>query len=93
MICHALVERLDPGKDPNKRNQWLVESERMYEGIKGEHEETRSASVKASLASAEVKAAAAQVGDRNWKWGKKDLVSDYGGVYSLFVQPLRERAK
>ncbi|KAL9120182.1 MAG: hypothetical protein Q9187_003261 [Circinaria calcarea] len=38
LICHALVERVDGGKDTNKMNQWLVESERMYEGMKGEYE-------------------------------------------------------
>jgi len=38
LICYALVERVDGGKDPDKRNQWLVESERIYEGMKEEYE-------------------------------------------------------
>ena len=41
LICRALVERLDGGKDPHKRNQWLVESEHMYEEMKGEYESTK----------------------------------------------------
>ena len=41
LTCHALVERLDGGKDPDKRNQWLAESERLYEGMKGEYEMTK----------------------------------------------------
>src|SRR5271154_4972682 len=41
----------------------------------------RSTSVQASSPSSQVKAAAGQVGDRNWKW-EKNLVSDYrGGIY------------
>lgn len=38
LVCRTLVERLEGGKDPDKRNQWLVESERLYEGMKGEYE-------------------------------------------------------
>ena len=38
LICHALVERLDGGHDPDKRDQWLGEAERMYETMKGEYE-------------------------------------------------------
>jgi len=38
LICHALVEQVDGRKDTEKMDQWLVESERMYEGIKEGHE-------------------------------------------------------
>jgi len=38
LICHALVEQVDGRKDTEKMDQWLVESERMYEGMKEGHE-------------------------------------------------------
>lgn len=38
LICHTLVETVDGRKDTEKIDQWLVESERMYEGMKGECE-------------------------------------------------------
>ena len=38
LICRALVERADGRKDTEKMDQCLVESERMYEGMKGEYE-------------------------------------------------------
>ncbi len=38
LICHTLVETVDGRRDTEKMNQWLVESERMYEGMKGECE-------------------------------------------------------
>ncbi len=38
LICYTLVETVDGGRDTEKMNQWLVESERMYEGMKEECE-------------------------------------------------------
>ena len=38
LICHALVERVDGRNETGKMNQWLVESERLYEEMKQEHE-------------------------------------------------------
>ena len=38
LICHALVETGDGRRDTEKMDQWLVESELMYEGMKEEYE-------------------------------------------------------
>ena len=38
LVCHALVERVDGRRDTEKMDQWLIESERIYEGIEGEYE-------------------------------------------------------
>ncbi|KAI4260729.1 MAG: hypothetical protein LQ352_000121 [Teloschistes flavicans] len=38
LICHTLVETVDGRRDTEKIDQWLVESECMYEGMKGECE-------------------------------------------------------
>lgn len=42
LICYALVEIVDGRRDTQKMDEWLVESERMYEGMKGEYELIRS---------------------------------------------------
>ena len=38
LICHALVEKVDGRRDNEKMDQWLMESEFMYKGIKDEYE-------------------------------------------------------
>lgn len=38
LICHTLVERVDGRKDTESIDQWLTESERLYEGMKEEWE-------------------------------------------------------
>ncbi len=38
LIYYTLVEIVDSGRDTEKINQWLVESERIYEGMKEECE-------------------------------------------------------
>ena len=42
LICHVLLERLDGGRDPNKRERCLVEAERMYIEMKGGYELARA---------------------------------------------------
>lgn len=38
LVCRALIGRVDGGKDAKEINQWLVESECMYENLKEEYE-------------------------------------------------------
>jgi len=46
--------------------------------------QVRSASVQASSPSAQVKAAAAQAGDRNWNWRKKILCPTMEVLHELY---------